>query len=1183
MASNNQTRLLNGGIESDRPPFGAEPSEVLHSLNMHPVIQGKGGKTSLQSFPGNIAMMFSDVLPPGPTNPPITYTLLGKCVYEPDNVAYLFFHASSGPHRIIRFDGNAPTVFFRSDYVVGGTGWTVNTFISCAATKDLLIFTDGTTDVRYLNRATTYSSVTPITQAQLSIIPEPGVVPLLVGRNNNALLGRQIQTVPVQFSYIFTNTDNIRSVLAPFSLTALPARESQMATLSYFWNVITVIMLYEQKIPENWKTVEFVVRYPETNKFDIIRRWSRGNPADEAAVNTHNSGSGGQLTLTNWDGSSLETLDPVYAAKQAEALARTADVLTLSLNRLFLGNVLNGYNTPVIKPVASLTLNNFNTVLPGGTTYPVFILQYAHEPEPGLNKYDGYFTMLVRISGKNYVLPEDINPAFILRYNATPDTYPVFWTVPDNINMAFLRELTVTADLDLTNVAPATITIQRNRWLAINEAHGTTIDFEGGGVALGLGPNSRSYGSFQLQADPDEYGLLGKNRLFAPGDSYDVGIRYYDAGMRSSGLLFLSTINIPAYSPDTLVMTESISATLSNAGNPIPAWAEYYGLTLTSNKKANRLIEFVPDTIKVAIKDSVTGEIKLGGNVYLTTPPSGFELYGLAISTSSLPRYGYGYSYTAGDSIELSGFNNAGSGPTLISGPVLGASGGYVYMKVSSGVFAQLDNIVPDGSNTYVTVGGGTGIVLTPSGGKTQNIVFATILMGQPGSDEQFEVAKFGPVVGPAGSRIFGNFYSSGTTTAVLLGDYYTQKRIGSTGSATGFAGSPYEINNAFHVTDLGRVAPVDNVGEQQLGNTIIWSNPNIPGSNTNGYGTFDAQDYAIVDSQAGEIRALVPTTKGIQDGGQMVVLCTHGSFVCLVGQQQIKGGDTNNAFTAVVGVLGNLNPIAGGRGMQTYRAFDSYQGSVWWVDVFRKEVVEFNSAGAGSVSRFGNAELFKALLTSGEPRVGVNPYSTKVLVSMPQRSGEKPTLPTTNLPDPLFAEYRAPASYAYNWEENRWSVVYLSGAEFLRIGNDVYGWKSRDLWKEFQSGNSFYGESDSNICFVTVPFNQAYPKVIQPQAIAVTSNRPPDFCWIICQNLSVQQIAMTRPWSQSREGVWRAAIMRDRLSNNAVSPTEWDASNFNGASLKGDVPIVVLGWNRSNGMVEIQTATLEFTLSSGQ
>jgi len=1194
MASNNQTRLLNGGIESDRPPFGAEPSEVLHSLNMHPVIQGKGGKNSLHSLPGNIAMMFSDVLPPGPTNPPITYTLLGKCVYEPDNVAYLFFHASSGPHRIIRFDGNAPTVFFRSDYTVDGIGWTADTFISAAATDDLLIFTDGVNDVRYLNRDTVYSAVTPMPNDQLSLIPEPGAIPLQAGRNNDVSGGNLIQTTALQFTYIFTNTDNIRSVMAPFSLTALPARESQMATLSYFWNVVTIILSFRQKIPTNWKSVEFVVRYLDSNTFFIIRRWSKGNPADETAVANHNSLTDA-LKITNWNGTAMEALDAAYAAKQFDALPRTADVLTLSDNRLFLGNVLQGYDTPVVLPSATVTLNSTVANLPSFTSEQAYVILSNEVIPPGTEApFPIYFAIVLRIAGVNYLLPRDYSFGLFNSQNNIDTTFadpnnqaaangrmmpgPYLYNLPSAVAKSTLIRLQEQGDFRTVATVPGGTSTQPQYGIMhriLNEAHDRNLNFD----LLAFWMYSQSVNVID---DPDE-STPGGNRAFLPGN-FDLGIQYYDGALRKSGVLTLTTVTIPPYGPFDRVLVNSLTVAMGASSGAVPVWAKYYSITKTASSV--RYIQFVADLVKVALIND-DKEIKFAGYPELVNVPTGWRIYGLAINMSAMNRYGYSYEFNAGDKIEMVGFApGLASNTPVISGSVIATYNGYVIMQYSASMLSNLVYIVPDGSYKAFFTGSQSANNWTMTPTVTvhrQSPVYVTLYTQVKPALPHYEIAAFGQVNLSGGIATLGNFFVSLSLTTVINGDSYTQKRVASAGAATGIAITPYEPKNLLPVTDSGRVAGLDRIGQQELKNVIAWSNIYIPSTNSNGYGNFDAQDYKTVDIQAGGITALVPTTKGIQEGGQMVVLCTHGSFVALVGQQQVKSANGSDAFTVVASVLGSLNPIAGGRGMQTYRAFDSYQGSVWWVDAFRKEVVEFNSAGAGSVSRFGNAELFKALLSSGEPRVGVNPYSTEVLVSMPQRSGEKPTLPTTNLPDPLFAEYRAPATYVYNWEENRWSMVYLSGAEFLRIGNDVYGWKSRDLWKEFQSGNSFYGDADSNICFVTVPFNQGYPKVIQPQAIAVTSNRPPDFCWIVCQNLSVQQIAITRPWSESREGVWRAAIMRDRLSDNAVSPTEWDASNFNGASLKGDVPIVVLGWNRINGMVEIQTATLEFTLSSGQ
>src|SRR5690606_10033994 len=147
-----------------------------------------------------------------------------------------------------------------------------------------------------------------------------------------------------------------------------------------------------------------------------------------------------------------------------------------------------------------------------------------------------------------------------------------------------------------------------------------------------------------------------------------------------------------------------------------------------------------------------------------------------------------------------------------------------------------------------------------------------------------------------------------------IQGDHHTQKRSSSTGAYTGYGFAINEQQTFVSVNDYGRIAPKDAIGQKKL-NSVRWSNANIPGTSTNGYASFDAPDYKMVENSAGAIQKLVLTTKGIQEGGQLLIICENNSFSTLLGKRQIFGTDQTAAFTTTGDVIGEINAIRGNFG----------------------------------------------------------------------------------------------------------------------------------------------------------------------------------------------------------------------------------------------------------------------------
>lgn len=1220
MAASQETRFLYGGIDSDTAIQLIDDKSLLNAVNVRAVISKNQQAGDVQFIEGNT--FISNI---GGNSG--FYKLIGKCTDDEEQVEYLFLCSQSAiikPHAIYKYDKktNTVSIFFGNGNVSGGLGFTPGMYISARVAGDLLIWaTDGSRGVSYLNTKTNYSSPPIfITPEELSLITEPPHIPLEVERDTDLAITTNIQFTPLQFAYRFINTDNFSSVLSPDSLTLLPVRSSDIITNgAAFGNVSNISVDFDQKIPRNWKTIEFIVRYIYGNTFFVIKQFNRDNPVDAAAIAAHNSGIT-QLSYNSWSGGTVYAIDAATAAKQFDNIPINTKLVELGDNRLFLANNTNGYTTPIVLPSYSIALTAYQTTVPTSATNTAYFI-FGLTGTEGVNPATGgktflcYYAIIIRIGTLNYLLPRSFasgsfyiddndaqhDPAF----DVICKDLPAAWNLPDNIARDTLIELKEQGNPSLTQYdTNSSIAFDRRRAI-LQEANNITPSWSGSSASPSTNFYLATYLDFELIESPDEFGSSGQSRTFLPNGYYKIGIQYYDAALRKSGDLYLESIYIPAYGPFTRTLTEFMDFTLVNpSSGAIPLWAIYYSITLSKNQKSIRIINFVSNIIKVAVRNA-EGEIKYGGNGYLTVPPSSYQIYGLAIPIQSTYQYGYGYAFNEGDYVELIGFEPLSADTSVISGSVLNVLDGFVIIRYDATKLSELDRIVCDASEKYsftYDVITNTGTVIVNNATLRQNTVLATLYNQTNADAELYEIAKFGLINNPGTLATFGNFFDSGSLTTSIFGDMYTQPRVAEAGAFTGYAITTYEVNNLFPVNDTGRVTLIDTIGQKYIPTEIRWSNTNTPGTSTNGYASFDASDYKLVEQTTGEITFIIRTTKGIQEGAQMVILCSNGSYTTLIGKQQIYSANQESAFVQqTTEVLGTVNEIRGGWGCSSPRSVVEYQGRVWWVDIYHQKVIEFNAAGAGVISDFKARRLWRELseritadIDISFVTASLNPYYSEVIFFVPAtNAAPKTPLPTVPaLEDPLDCYYNQPISYIYNWEDNRWKGDWQNKNEMFNIGNDVYsvvnagfdGQPTR-LYHEFVGTDGNYFGVDQN-AMITIPFNGQYPMVKSPLSIRLSCSRPPDETWIVATDGNAEQVSslvtVTGSLWKMREGDGMAAIGRNRLSNNASMSTEWNSQNIRGWRLKGKTIQAVLIWYPSNGSFTVTSATLEYNVASG-
>lgn len=1121
-----------------------------------------------------------------------------------------------------------------------GLQFAYNSNLVARVTGNLLIFTDGNNPVRYIDTSVNYFLyTTPISQNLITLAVEPPIVPLTAGRQyvngagviiftGDPTVGTIVQKKNYQFTYRTTNTSNLVSVLAPYTFNVPAARQQDIDVDPFVGNRITVIVEKSQKFSEDTKVIDIVARDIPDNKFDIIYQWNIEDQVpkfyslyavtytDAQAIAAHNDpGNPFQLYVNGWDGTNvLERLDDATSNKPFDSLPLRSYTLETAANRLFLGNNLEGYDTPAglpaITPIDVTTYLYSNSPIVHPNSFNAYCIILG-ENSPA-TKWSFCIYLMDMTTGKNYSFPKSfLTYGQIDRTTFTPPNYGTHWSnqVVRNLpkSLSFNQLILLNEQGDATLGTAAALTSRKRIMDEINPLANTS------NVA-----NANNYIWFYFDdATAQTFNTVIYNdapyslsttypQVFMPNSSYNVGIQFYDGLFRKSGVRKLGSFAVPQYDPNTQQLLQRASFFMP--GGPqtddvIPPWAKYYAITQSKNSKASNFVSFSPTALTFAYK-TPTGEIVYNQSEVSTN----FKYYGLAIPLSTLNAYGVGYTFAEGDICELNVYDSVTSTNQNFTVPVLNSQDGYAIVLIDKDlVFNYISYI----TNT-VQLRNPTGTTfVAPVVDILQKDFYVTLYTPQDSPNLLYEVSAFGPINGPAGSLEFGNFFPNfffgGTLECQLIGDNYTQARNGC-GSMIGTSMNTYEKGVTTWPTNLGRITPIDLVGQKWLTNSIRWSNVKIPNSNQNGLSSFDALNEKSIDANSGAITSLMLTTKESNLGSRMLVLARSGSYIALLGQQQIYGQDQSTAYVAFADVMGSITPITGGWGCISPKSVVTYKGVTFWADALNKEIIQLSGEEAVPISQKGAAylwnQVFSKLDYNGslfDPstayliRAGICPYTFELFVTCPSSSVARPDygancgynninqyIPDQNL------------SYVYNFKTQAWQGAYQQNPDaWIRLGDDLYstgrmyvptGGTSEykfllefiNRCGEYNQFNSFSPGTEPIEAWVTFPMNKTYPQTIEPLSLSVLDASAIKNVIVYDRNYSTNvnpytkygtsgygQIAKTNYSAfQYREGEWMLPIFRNRFSNNAgasqVTSIIPFAPNFGGSGYSSTNPPLV-------------------------
>jgi hypothetical protein len=1091
---------------------------------------------------------------------------------------------------------------------IDNVGFLGTYFVSARVSGTQLIWTDGVNPINYVDVNRDYLTNNP-TIDELSLITEPGHIPLTSSRGTDNTKSLIIQKKGLQFTYRITNEDNLTSVLSPYSLTSLPPWQEQLDVDNYEDNIITISLSKDQIIPSNWKKIDIVVRYLDTNIFQVIRTINKYDTTsrtydfgsgpvsltDDQLVTDHNDpgATGIYITYQNWDGTNIvETLDAAYSTKQFDNVPITSQSLELASNRLLVANNLEGYdtpNTPITFASTPSLIDSFvtpSTLEPIINQQPIFIAIKSNGTDSWswcvvtqqavTGGYDYYAYPIDCSIGlfPNSIVPTVTSGAGFFGGIQTFDGFSTenFMTLPQEVSIENMVKLNFSWALDLTtlyNKYPLAISTEANVLSSImseiNDAYSgvwaTTTQFATNFAQMIVVPyyqNSVTPTNNSSIIQAATYNVSTLNRAFLPGTSYSYGVTFYDEALRKCGIQRLGAIDIPEYYPDTRTLYQTLEFSL-NSAQTLPSWAKHYSINVSKNNTYSTFISFVPDIIKFAYKDN--NDVIVFDQNELTTNSS---YYGVAIPISSLNKDGVGYAYTEGDICKLAMYDDISSTQQLFFGTVIDQQAGYVIVSIPQATikpYLSLQN-----NQHFIYLGLSFGCINGEIGTtnlRYQSSCIAYIATPQSLANQEYEVAGFGEVID---SSTLGDFYSTGTLTYELSGDTYTQGRDANGGSLTVVSINPYEKTFTQWLTDSGRITPVDTVGQKNLTNQIRWSNAKIPQTQSNGLSSFDALDVTDVDGTAGPITSIILSSKEANAAARIVILCNSGSFIGLVGQAQIYSQDQSSAFLSSAPVIGTIQPITGQWGCISPQGVISYKGMVFWADALNREIIQLAGDGATPISQqkagflwnqvFRNLPFDESAISAKNIKIGINPYTSEIFVTCPNPSITPSQFPA-NSGENRLNQYIGDknVSYVYNYQLNEWVGAYEDNPDqWIRLGDDVftvgsqYGTAGLKLYKEFDSTPGSFKQTN-NDCWIAFPISEGYPATIEPLSVILMG-----------QLNTTSTVVYARDSSTS-------------VNNNLTQVTYWNDSNY--ATREGEKFAPVLRNRLSNNANQSQVLTI--------
>jgi hypothetical protein len=641
---------------------------------------------------------------------------------------------------------------------------------------------------------------------------------------------------------------------------------------------------------------------------------------------------------------------------------------------------------------------------------------------------------------------------------------------------------------------------------------------------------------------------IGNVQFFKSNATYKVSVAFYDRFRRKCGVVDINNqVNVNPRTFEQSVFSTILNWNLSATPtlSEIPDWAYYYQMHITKNLTTRFFLQGMSAGAGYAIKNITTGAYD-----YTPTTYNKDTTYALAINISTLFGQGLGYSYAVGDLAKI----YKPSTPDPYNTKIIGQDGNYVLLS-------PIDIGTVSNTTTQVLFE-----LYTPYKQSIQEPYFET-----------------GPVMAINLPGSASRTYS--TLSGTIYGDCYLLRRtLQSTTAYNTETMSPYDLKWQIWQMDRGWTNYIDKIGQVTQQDTIIYSDVFIVGSKVNGLATFQPLNAKTLGSENGVIQKLILANKVSTDGTVLLAICTNETQSCYLGETEVFDSQGNSFVAYSSNVIGTCKALQGSLGTSNPESVVEYNGLVWWYDKRNGCYAQYSNNGLFPISKnklVKAANLFGKKLATGQLIIGgVDPYHKEAMFSIPQTESSAPKgqlSDYTNI-NYYYDIYDGTAkTLCYKQEFDKWAGAHLYNAEtFIREGNDLYSIKAGKLYKHNDpTSTTIYGQAfKSRIMYVD---NVPAGAVKRYKAVAIESTIPPDFTHLRTEVPYVQSSDLINTDFTNKEGIFYAAIQRDRLDPNQTGA--YLEKQRKGEKLYGKYLLVMLEFNSS---VALKFSNMGDTINEG-
>lgn len=1125
-------------LNADDTPTAVGENDWVNLQNCRTGTTDSGRTGTLESIGGTLLKSV--------VQPSATFLTILSVPDEVNRRIIYFKYCTTGPfHKIVCYSAADDTEYtvLLSTQVTGGLNFSKDiAYHSARIVNNMLYWVEGTINQPrkinidsgiLLNHPSYNSSAQPYTAPlgfdEITVIkPPPQLAPNIQKAFDGAFINNFIATDSFEFAFAYTYYDNEETVVGTYS----PASRLNVPSDNY--NYIAVQMDSGQSIPNTVKIVSLVVRFGNSNNAKTVKTWDKRIASELAEIQAQNSLS--QILTFNFYNNITGPAVPVdYVLKPFDNVPTYAQAMETAKNRLFLGNVISGYDTP---QTTSLQVTQNITGISGTTSVVKSLLEVRAKvgvagPDNDYG-YGGWYVYLTStdISVPGYYLLNGTEKTQIL--NDSSWTYnPALDPPPTSTSLA---------GLTFKGASQAEVTAYI--------ATGNTLE----GSAFYTRSNLITVTGISSVIDS-----VMKSR-----SSYKAGNVFYDFAMRKCGVVTNDglVININSRNYAYSVATRNLTWSLSNVNaiNEIPDWAYYYTPVRTLNLRTRYFIVSFDNETKYATKDA-DGIYEFTNDAFI---PS---VVGIGLDTTALVQSGLGYVYAEGDVAVL--IDDANNTYEL---PVIGQNGKYIIVSAQDIGNLSSKKILYE--------------IYTPYQTSDQEPFFEIGQMykiNNPGTAQR-EYSVTTDVFASDSYTITRNFDTDTYAAEAMSPNDLFYQRWDNDGGKPNF------------ITKLGRTEKPNFIYWSNTyipGTSVNGLSTFEPLNQTNVPEDCGPIQKLILTSK---IQAEGTVMLGVCTVETVSMYLGETQIVDSTGQTQFFSGSTGviGTINILKGSYGTSNPesvvefkgnvfwldVANGKYIQ-YSVNGLFPISDYKMTRFWKLFSDlYMSMSAAAIEALGGRPFVYSTVDS---------HHFELLISIPKLSNNPPKgylldYPSTIFPFDILDAQGKTIVYKLGKGDQ---IPHYQGSfsfnpeGFVVLDNDLYAFKNGQLYLHNQSSNTnqFYGiQYQSKIMFVS---NQIpnIPKVYN--SLAVEANMAPtltymysDYPYVQCSDL------MDYQYSQ-KEGVWYATIMRNKIVPNASGFTT--DGLINGEKMRSTALLIELSFSpQQDEFLELKYVTINFDVSRG-